>query len=386
MEEKIIGTKYRLLKKIGEGGSGTVYLAEDIKLKRLWAVKEVTKELQFEQEVETLRLVQHKNLPLLVDMIKEGKKAYLVLEYIEGNTLLKLLKEKKTLPLKESIEIGMEILEALKCLHQKNPPIVYGDLKPSNVMIDREGNVKLIDFGTAFLKDSSKEAYGTPGYAAPEQILKHIYSPGIDGRADIYSFGILLYQMITGEIPMDKEGMKEMNHPYLRDTLKKIILKCTAFEKENRYDRVDELLEELKKLSFLEKRRIRRKRAKTVLFCLLFFLSILLFVFHCMGFGQLLYPAFVFWLFSFLWYKAFVKKREEFYKGDGMRLLLTSKNIPGLLLLILFLTCFMVFQDNLLFADGSQAEAADEREEKQVPRDEFGRKILIRNETYIDTE
>lgn len=148
IESRVIGGKYRLMKRIGKGGGGSVYMAEDMHMGKIWAVKEVEVGQQFERESETLRSVRHKNLPLLVDIIRQEEKAYLVLEYIEGNTLQEVLKEKKTLPLRESMRIGIEVLEALKCLHHQNPPVVYGDLKPSNIMLDKEGCVKLIDFGT----------------------------------------------------------------------------------------------------------------------------------------------------------------------------------------------------------------------------------------------
>lgn len=374
IEDYIVGGKYRLMKRIGKGGSGNVYMAEDLHMGKVWAVKEVWKGQQFEREAETLRSVRHKNLPLLVDVIRQEDKAYLVLEYIEGNTLQEVMQEKKTLPLQESMRIGMEILEALKCLHHQNPPVVYGDLKPSNIMLDKEGGIKLIDFGTALSGTGSKEAYGTIGYAAPEQVLTNLYDPGIDQRTDIYCFGILLYKMITGEYPKDREGMKNLQHPYIGEGMKKILLKCMAFEKGKRYERAELLIEDLKKLSGKERRKRKKKQVANVIFLFLFLLSVAFFVLHNLGYGQLLYPSFAFWFFSYWWYRAVCKKKEEFYQGDGIRLLLSAKKIPGLLFMLLWVTCSVLVW-NVLFSSGHvQAEAAG----RQEIRDEFGRKVLVR--------
>lgn len=376
MEGTIIGKKYKIIRRLGKGGNGNVYLVEDTRVGKLWAVKQVKELSQIEKEIEALRYIKHKNLPLFVDVIKEEKESYLVMEYIEGNTLEEILKEKKTIPKEECVRIALEILEALKCLHNQNPTIVYGDLKPSNVMMDKEGNVKLIDFGAAFCKEKRKASYGTLGYAAPEQVLHHLYSPGIDRQTDFYSLGVLLYKMITGEFPMDKNGMKRMNHPYLSEELKKIVLTCISFEKEKRYETAEQLSEALKKLSFLEKRKKREKAIANAVFLILFSVSIMCFVLHFRIPGQFLYTAFVFWLFSFLWYMGFCKKKEEFYQGDGIRLLLSAKKIPGLVLLICFLACFMMLQSISAFPE-VQAKAVYKTED-QVPRDEYGRKILIR--------
>ena len=374
VEDFVIGGKYRLIKKIGKGGGGSVYMAEDLHTGKIWAVKEVKRGPQFEQEAETLRSVRHKNLPLLVDVIRQEDKAYLVLEYIEGSTLQEVLQEKKTLPLQDGIKIGMEILAALKCLHHQNPPVVYGDLKPSNIMLDKDGCVKLIDFGTVLSGSRHKETYGTIGYAAPEQVLTNLYDPGIDQRTDIYCFGILLYKMITGEYPKDQEGMKTMQHPYIGDGMKKILFTCLAFEKDKRYERVELLIEELKSLSGKERRKKKRKYAANVIFFLLFFLSTAFFVLHNLGYGQLLYPSLVFWFFSYWWYRIVCKKEEEFYQGDGIRLFLSAKKIPGLLLMLLWITCSVLVWNALFFSGNVQAEAAG----RQELRDEFGRKVLVR--------
>ena len=373
-EDFIIGGKYRLIKKIGKGGGGSVYMAEDLHMGKIWAVKEVKKGQQFEQEAETLRSVRHKNLPLLVDVIRQEDKAYLVLEYIEGSTLQEMLQEKKTIPLQEGIRIGIEVLEALKCLHHQNPPVVYGDLKPSNIMLDKEGCVKLIDFGTVLSGRRHEEAYGTIGYAAPEQVLTNLYDPGIDQRTDIYCFGILLYKMITGEYPKDREGMKNMQHPYVGDGMKTILFKCMAFEKDKRYERAELVIEDLKRLSGKERRKKKRKQAANAIFLSLFLLSIAFFVLHNLGYGQLLYPSVIFWFLSYWWYRAACKKKEEFYQGDGIRLFLSAKKIPGLLLMLLWVTCSVLVWNALFFSGHMQAEAAG----RQEIRDEFGRKVLVR--------
>lgn len=376
MEQEIIGNKYRLIKKLGEGGGGRVYLAEDFQLGTFWAIKEVKERQLFEREVETLRSIRHKNLPLLIDVIKQEKKAYLVMEYIEGRTLQEILDKKKTLSLKEGIRIGIEILEALECLHNQKPAVVYGDIKLSNIMIDKEGKVKLIDFGTSLDANGREISYGTIGYAAPEQVLMNLYDPGIDTRTDIYCFGILLYKMLTGEYPRNEEGMKKMQHPNLSESMKRLLSRCLAFEKGKRYEKVEYIIEDLKKMSEEEKRKKRKKQAADSMFLILFILSICCFVLYSCQWQMLLYPSALFWLLAFLWYKVFGGKKEEFYQGDGVRLFLSEKKISGLFLLCLGISCLILTWNLLLLVENMNVEASGKKE--QILQDEFGRKVLIR--------
>lgn len=376
MEEKLIGGKYKIIRELGKGGQGNVYLAEDVRVGKIWALKEFTKVDKVWQEIEPLKYVKHRNLPLFIDMVKEEDRACLVMEYIDGSTLEEILQEKKNLPKQECIRIALEILEALKCLHNQTPSIVFGDLKPSNVMIDREGNVKLIDFGTAIRGGRQRETYGTKGYAAPEQVAKNLYAPEIDKRTDFYSFGILLYKMLTGELLFDKDGMKKMSHPNLNQRLKQIILTCTAFDKDKRYETAERLSDDLRKLAAWERRRRRQYTAANAVFAGLFFICVLCFVLQFYFTEAFLYPAFVCWVFSFLWYKQVCQKKEEFYQGDGIRILLSAKKIPGLIIFICFITCYLLLQS--VIVPRVQAKTANPVAAEEVERDEYGRKILVR--------
>ncbi|GHO97598.1 hypothetical protein KSF_076460 [Reticulibacter mediterranei] len=206
---------YRIIAPIAKGGMGAVYKAEDTQLgNRLVAIKEMSQsglspqEIQeaanaFKQEAILLANLQHPHLPSIFDHFEDNGRWYLVMSFIEGETLTHYLGRKKTgnLPLDEALSIALQLCEVLCYLHTQHPSIIFRDLKPSNVIRTASGHLYLIDFGIArhFKPGQTKDTvyYGTMGYAPPEQFGRAQTTP----RSDIYSLGALLYQLISGHDP-----------------------------------------------------------------------------------------------------------------------------------------------------------------------------------------
>lgn len=213
----VLQNRYHILRQIGGGGMGTVYLAEDSRLQaRRCAVKEMSPEALapqdrdwsvevFRQEAQLLAQLHHPGLAPVTDFFEEFGNWYLVMDYVEGETLQRRLAATPggRFALPEALRIALEILDVLAFLHGQPTQVVFRDLKPSNVMLTPEGQVKLIDFGIArFFKPGQAQdtaLLGTPGYAAPEQYGGLGQS---DARTDIYSMGVLLNQMVTGFDPV----------------------------------------------------------------------------------------------------------------------------------------------------------------------------------------
>ncbi len=213
----MLQNRYRILQQIGGGGMGIVYLAEDTRLPgRHCAIKEVSpsqlppqdvaRAVQtFQQEAQLLARLSHPGLTAVTDFFSEWGNWYLVMEYVEGITLDTRLEQMpgRPLPPQEALSIFGQLCDVLEYLHRQNPPVIFRDLKPSNVMLTPHGQVRLIDFGIArvFKPGRTRDTVnlGTPGYAAPEQ---YGGKGQTDPRTDIYSLGVLLHQMFTGYDPM----------------------------------------------------------------------------------------------------------------------------------------------------------------------------------------
>lgn len=219
----LIGRKvgnFEIVEMIGQGGMGVVYLASDTKLKRSVALKSVpaqlaadsTAQMRFRREAELLASLNHPNIAVIHDIIEEDKSGYLVLEYVPGDTLAQRIAQ-KPMKLKEALSIGRQVAEAISAAHEKG--IVHRDLKPGNIKITPEGRVKVLDFGLAkaTLTEGSSEVtgtqpghiIGTPAYMSPEQAR----GKSADTRSDIWSFGCVLYEMLTGKAPFEGETVSD---------------------------------------------------------------------------------------------------------------------------------------------------------------------------------
>lgn len=278
----VLDGKYEILKEIGQGGMSIVYVAMDNRLNKQWAVKELKNdgsqsvEMQLrgmEREANILKKVDHPVLPRIVDIIDKDGTVYVVMDYIQGLALDRILKEEGAQPQKNVIEWAKQLASALDYLHSLCPPIIYRDMKPSNIMLQPDGRVKLIDFGTA--KEYRTEniadttALGTRGYAAPEQFGDEqghgIYKT--DARTDIYCLGATIYHIVTGknpcEPPYEMRPIREWN-PMLSGGLETIILKCTQPNPEDRYQNCSELIYALEHYEELDSGHRKKQIGKLV--------------------------------------------------------------------------------------------------------------------------
>ena len=277
-ENKILDNKYEILRKIGEGGMSKVYLAMDIRLNKQWAVKEISRtglndKMKFDSaiaEVNMIKRLDHPALPRIVDIIQQPKAIYVVMDYIEGEPLDKLLEGGQGKPQEIVIDWAKQLSRVLSYLHNQKPAIIYRDMKPANVMLKPDGQLKLIDFGIAreFKEEKLGDTInlGTRGYAAPEQFGKHGQT---DARTDIYCLGMTLYHLITGRSPAEElygtVPIREVN-PTLSSGLEKIILKCTETDPAKRYQSCEELLVDLEQYDKIDDLYIAKEKKKLKLF------------------------------------------------------------------------------------------------------------------------
>lgn len=246
MVGKIINAKYRITEKLGSGGSGEVYKAYHIHLKTPWALKIIPSDNKFaENELKILKNLKHPAFPRIVDVVEENGKSIVVFDYYEGPDLQKIIELNGRIDENRVCNFALQILDALSYLHNSNPePIIYRDLKPSNLIVLPDDSVKLIDFGTArqFKQNNMDDTVylGTPGYAAPEQ-----YGSGqTDVRTDIYNFGMTVFHLITGIHPLkcSELQMKELlEDAGVSKNFSSVILKCTAKDPDERFINVDEI-------------------------------------------------------------------------------------------------------------------------------------------------
>ena len=251
----VVDGKYKILNKVGQGGMSVVYLAMNEKANKQWAVKEVRKDgvRDFEvvkqglvAETDILKKLNHPNLPSIIDVIDTDESFIIIMDYIQGNSLNKALDEFGAQPQDNVIIWAKQLCDVLNYLHTRTPAIIYRDMKPANVMLKPDGNVTLIDFGTAReykeknLADTT--CLGTVGYAAPEQFGGMGQT---DARTDIYCLGATLYHLVTGmnpcEPPYEIKPIRQIN-PGLSAGLEKIILKCTQRDPNDRYQSAAELM------------------------------------------------------------------------------------------------------------------------------------------------
>lgn len=292
----VVEGKYEILKLIGKGGMSKVYLAMDNNLNKQWAIKEIVKEARNRNnevivqsaiaEANMMKKLDHPCLPRIVDIINHDNVIYVVMDYIEGEPLSKVLQEYGAQPQDVVLEWAESLCGVLEYLHSQNPPIIYRDMKPANVMLQPNGNVKLIDFGIAReYKEQNLEdtvSLGTKGYAAPEQFGGRGQT---DARTDIYCLGVTLYHLLTGQNPCDPPyELYPIRHwnPNLSAGLENIILKCTQLNPADRYSSCAELLYALRHLDESDEGYRRKQRRKIGLFFAMLATSA---VFAGLGFG-----------------------------------------------------------------------------------------------------
>ena len=299
----VIDGKYEILKKIGQGGMSRVYLAMDNRLNKQWAVKEIDKqindknnEIAFQSlvaEANLMKKLDHPSLPRIVDIIDSEETIYIIMDYIEGEPLSTILDGYGAQAQDVVIMWAQQLCEVLDYLHTRTPVIIYRDMKPANVMLRPDGNIKLIDFGIAReYKDtniSDTVNLGTKGYAAPEQFGGQGQT---DPRTDIYCLGVTLYHLVTGQNPCEPPyELYPIRHwnASLSGGLEKIIQKATQLNPEDRYQSCAELLYALDHYEEFDD--VYRRRQKTKL--QIFVTAVSLFaLFLCIGIiGQFMNTA-----------------------------------------------------------------------------------------------
>lgn len=263
----VLSDRYEIIERIGAGGMADVYRAMDNKLNRYVAIKILKREFRedkqfvakFKQEARAVAGLSHPNIVNVYDVGNEGQIYYMVLELVEGITLKKYIEKKGHLPYKEAVSIAIQVANGIEAAHAHH--IVHRDIKPQNIIISKEGKVKVTDFGIAKATSAtttvSTAAMGSVHYMSPEQ-ARGGYS---DERSDIYSFGITLFEMLTGQVPFDGDSTVAVAVHHIQDDMKapselisgvplsvdKIVKKCTRKKVDLRYQNMEELIADLKK-------------------------------------------------------------------------------------------------------------------------------------------
>lgn len=257
-----IGGKYEILSRLGQGGAGQVFRARDLRLGKDWTVKRVRQDCPGMEE-QVLSRVDGRLCPRIVDVVEEEGWRYLVMDLIDGESLEEHLQKEGPYGVKEAQQIGISLCDAILSLHRMQPPILYLDCKPANVMMDREGKLWLIDFGSAVEMNGQQAApiSASLGYAAPEQMQRDAKERRVDERSDVFGIGRTLYAILG--------GMDPARPPYgacrLRDCraevpakLEKIVDRSTRKRPEERYQTVEALKAELVGLEAQNDRKKRR--------------------------------------------------------------------------------------------------------------------------------
>ena len=260
------GGRYQIIEEIGKGGMGRVYKVQDTKIKEKIALKLIKPEIakdkktieRFSNELRLARKIRHKNVCQMFDLGEERGTQFITMEYVSGEDLRSSIRRFGQLPIGKSIAIASQICEGLSEAHRLD--VVHRDLKSNNIMIDNEGNVRIMDFGIARSLEAkgitgAGVMIGTPEYMSPEQVE----GKDVDQRSDIYSLGVILYEMVTGRLPFEgdtpftvgvkqksetPQNPKEINSQIPED-LNKVILRCLEKEKENRFQSAGEVRSEL---------------------------------------------------------------------------------------------------------------------------------------------
>lgn len=265
-EGMFIADRYEIIGKIGAGGMSDVYKAKDHVLGRFVAIKVLKQEFsedvnfvtKFRTEAQSAAGLEHPNIVNIYDVGSENGMHYILMEFVEGITLKTYIEKKGKLTYKEAVSIAIQVGRGIEAAHNKN--IVHRDIKPQNIIISTEGKVKVTDFGIARAATSNtinSDVMGSVHYSSPEQARNGF----VDGKSDIYSLGIVMYEMVTGRVPFDGDTtvavaiqhlQEEMVAPsaYAPDlpiSLEKIILKCTQKNPDRRYESMGSLLLDLKK-------------------------------------------------------------------------------------------------------------------------------------------
>ncbi|WP_346912988.1 Stk1 family PASTA domain-containing Ser/Thr kinase [Clostridium sp.] len=265
----MLGNRYELIEKIGEGGMAVVYKAKCTILNRFVAIKILKTEYsnnkefmeKFRREALATATFSHSNIVNIYDVGSEGNINYIVMELVNGKTLKEYIRENAPLSMDSTLKISIQIAKALECAHKNK--IIHRDIKPHNILINEDGVIKVTDFGIAKATSSdtithTNKVIGSAHYFSPEQAKGKI----VDNRTDIYSFGIVIYEMLTGRVPFDGESAVAVALKHIQDTivppkvlvpevpdsLNNLVIKATQKEVIKRYNNVTDMLIDLMKI------------------------------------------------------------------------------------------------------------------------------------------
>lgn len=266
-EGMYIADRYEVVAQAGTGGMSDVYKAKDHILGRFVAIKVLKQEFsedvnfvtKFRTEAQSAAGLEHPNIVNIYDVGSEDGMHYIVMEYVEGITLKTYIEKKGQLTYKEAVSIAIQVGRGIEAAHNKH--IVHRDIKPQNIIISTEGKVKVTDFGIARAANNHtihSDVMGSAHYTSPEQARNGF----VDGKSDIYSLGIVMFEMVTGRVPFDGDSTVAVAIQHLQEempapsifamglpvSMEKIILKCTQKSPDRRYDSIGDLLVDLKKV------------------------------------------------------------------------------------------------------------------------------------------
>jgi serine/threonine-protein kinase len=261
--------RYEILEELGRGEMGVVYKAYDPLIDRFVAIKTIDLQklgeeekdeykARFYQEAKAAGRLNHPNIITIYDLGRKGDVAYIAMELMEGKELQNIVAENQSLTISEKLDVAFQVAEGLAYAHEHG--VIHRDIKPSNIMVLRGRHVKIADFGIARMKSSleltkTNKIIGSPLYMSPEQIQSH----PVDPRSDIFSFGIVLYQMLTGKLPFNGDNVNSLMYqivneepqkpsalnPEVPEALDRIVAKCLEKKTADRYQNVNELTRDL---------------------------------------------------------------------------------------------------------------------------------------------
>ena len=271
MNTEVIAGKYQVLEQLGRGGMGCVYKVRHLELDAIFALKILLDDFtedqwvaRFLNEARIMAKLKHPHIVQVFDVAREAERYYFVMEYVPGRTLAELIEDRGLLPLAEMLDISRQVCQALAYAHAQEPAVVHRDIKPTNILIeDNTGRVVVTDFGIAKLLTPERTQFtqrgfmvGTPSYAPPEQLRS---DSTLDGRADIFSLGLVMYEMITGQkffegmsleeiVGLKLYDPRELELHFTPDTpmgLRQLITRAVVKDRDKRYSSISELLREL---------------------------------------------------------------------------------------------------------------------------------------------
>ena len=401
MIDELLGNRYLIKKSLGKGARGSVYLCYDNKLQKEWAVKELEEpsDLERSMELELLKTISCNNFPRIVDIVKEDGRVFMVMDYVEGITLRERMNG-HALTEKEVLSWAKEIAKGINYLHNMSVPILYMDCKPDNIMLTNEGEIRLVDLGSAYVcfKDKKQRISGTKYFAPKEQFIpgreKEVNVP--DARTDIYAFGMTLYFLLTGGKKEKRRGgklcIKDVN-PSVSWGMSHIIEKCTMEMPEQRYQSMEEVMEQLhhiRRIGLQKESKIRLQ--KVIMFAGKIICAVLILYFaYCHQYGDLNYSHCLIWVcgatFIVLCHKrtsVIYEVNKEIFCGIGKRFLYLVFLVLGFAGMFHLTTHASEKKENG-YPEGWEDRIVEQRLRTTL-YDEYGRKILIKEGSYWEIE